>query len=417
MLDPQTIRKSFPIFTHHPDLVYLDSAATSLKPKIVIDAEREYLEQYSANVGRGLYPLAEKATEKFEAAREKVERYIKAASSQEIIFTSGTTDSINLAANLLAHTINNGDNIVTTIMEHHSNFLPWQELVREKNAELRVINITKEGELDMQMLKNSIDARTKIVTFTAVSNVLGTINPVKEIIAAIKNTNSQALILVDAAQAVGSLDVDVAKWNADFVAFSAHKMFGPTGVGILYGKYNILEKLNPVTFGGGMVLEIYPTEQIKANANKIIYKEIPYRFEAGTPNIGGAIAFAFALDYIENIGLKNIRAHEKNLTRYAMERLKKTFGDTINIIGTTDMEKRAGIISFSFANLHPHDIAHLLGEENICVRAGHHCAIPLHQSLGIDATTRVSFSIYNSKKDIDKFIETLQQIQQRLKIL
>lgn len=408
MLNIQDIKKDFPIFLHQPNLVYLDSAATSLKPKVVIDAEREYLEQYSANVGRGLYPLAEKATEKFEAARKKTAHYIGAASPKEIIFTSGTTDSINLAAKLLAHTINNGDNIVTTIMEHHSNFLPWKELAREKHAELRIVNITKEGELDMEMLKKSIDAHTKIVALTAVSNVLGTINPVKEIVTAIKNINPQTLVLIDAAQAIGALPINVANWDADFVAFSAHKIFGPTGVGVLYGKYHILETLSPVTFGGGMVLD--------TNANEIVYKEIPYRFEAGTPNIGGVIAFGAALDYIETIGLENIFAHEKTLTAYAMKRLQETFGDVINIIGTTDPENRAGIIAFSFANIHPHDIAHLLGEKNICVRAGHHCAAPLHQTLGLDATTRISFSIYNSKENVEKFIQTLQQVQKRLKI-
>lgn len=416
MINTQTIKKDFPIFSHQPNLIYLDSAATSLKPQPVIDAEKEYLEQYSANVGRGLYPLAEKATEKFEAAREKTARYIKAASPKEIIFTSGTTDSINLTANLLAHIVQSGDNIVTTVIEHHSNFLPWKELVRKKNISLRIVNITKEGELDMEMLKNSIDARTKIVAFTAVSNVLGTINPVKEIIAAIKNIHPQTLVLVDAAQAVGSLDVDVAKWNADFVAFSAHKIFGPTGVGVLYGKSDVLEKLPPVTFGGGMVLEIYPPERMHTNTNKIIYKEIPYRFEAGTPNIGGTIAFTSALDYIEKIGLANIRAHEKNLTEYAMKLLEKTFGNVIKVFGPTDPEKRASIIAFSFADIHPHDIAHLLGEKNICVRAGNHCALPLHQTLGINATTRISFSVYNSKEDIDKFIEALQKVQQKLKM-
>lgn len=408
MINYQDIKKDFSIFKHHPDLVYLDSAATSLKPKVVIDAEREYLEQYSANVGRGLYPLAEKATEKLEAARKKIARYIK-ASAKEIIFTAGTTDSINLVSRLLAHTINEGDNIVTTIMEHHSNFLPWKELARQKNAQLRVINITKEGELDTEMLKNSMDARTKIVAFTAVSNVLGTINPVEKIIADIKKTNPETLILIDAAQAVGSLDIDVTKWNADFVVFSAHKMFGPTGVGVLYGKSDILEKLNPVAFGGGMVLDV--------NTSEIIYKEIPYRFEAGTPNIGGVIAFASSLDYIKNLGLKNIHAHEKNLAKYAMKLLEKNFGNTINILGPGDPEKRAGIISFSFTNIHPHDIAHLLGEKNICVRAGHHCAAPLHQTLGLNATTRISFSVYNSEEDIDKFIEALQKIQQKLKTL
>lgn len=403
MLNIQDIKKDFPIFLRQLNLVYLDSAATSLKPKIVIDAEQEYLEQYSANVGRGLYPLAEKATEKFEAARKKTAHYIGAASPKEIIFTSGTTDSINLAAKLLAHTINNGDNIVTTIMEHHSNFLPWKELAREKHAELRIVNITKEGELDMEMLKNSIDAHTKIVALTAVSNVLGTINPIEEIVTAIKNINPQTLVLIDAAQAVGALPINVMDWNADFVAFSAHKIFGPTGVGILYGKSSVLKKLHPVTFGGGMVFD--------ASSENSSYKEIPHRFESGTPNIGGIIALGAALDYIETIGLENIFAHEKNLTSYAIKRLKEIFKDDVNIVGPTDPEKRAGIIAFSFANLHPHDIAHMLGEKNICVRAGHHCAAPLHSALELNATTRISFSVYNNEEDIEKLINALKEIQ------
>jgi len=408
MINVQDVKKNFPIFKHHPDLIYFDSASTSLKPKTVIGAEKEYLEQYSANVGRGLYPLAEKATEKFEAAREKVACYIKATDSKEIIFTAGTTSSINLVAGLLSHMVNDGDNIVTTIIEHHSNFLPWKELAKQKSAKLRIVNITQEGELDMEMLKKTIDARTKIVAFSAISNVLGIINPVEKMIAAVKNINPQTLVLVDAAQAVGALPVDVIKWDADFVACSAHKIFGPTGIGILYGKSGILETLSPVTFGGGMVSE--------TSAQHQVYEKIPTRFEAGTPNIAGAIAFARALDYIESIGLAKIRLHEKTLTAHAMKRLNAAFGNAINILGPTDPQKRGGIISFSFAGIHPHDIAHLLGEENICVRAGHHCAAPLHQALGIDATTRISFSIYNSEEEIDKFIEALQQVKQKLKI-
>jgi len=411
MPDIRTIKTDFPLFRHHPDLVYFDSAATALKPQVVIDAEREYLEQYSANVGRGLYPLAETATEKFEAVREKVARFIGASKSTEIIFTGGTTASINLAALLLASQISEGDNIVTTTMEHHSNFLPWKELAKKCQAELRVLPITEEGALNMSALGRYVDARTRVVAFSAVSNVLGTINPVQEIIAAIKAITPDAIVLVDAAQAIGHMPLGVSLWDADLVAFSAHKMFGPTGVGILWGKAALLETLPPVAFGGGMVLDVYPPESSvgRACAAETTYKEIPYRFEAGTPNIGGIIGFGAALDYIGSIGIENIRAHEMALTEYAMKRLKETFGAAIAIVGPTEADKRGGIIAFSFAGIHPHDIAQLLGEKNICVRAGEHCAAPLHRRLGLAATTRISFSVYNSEEDIDTLIEALKK--------
>lgn len=403
MFNLQTIKKDFPLFDHHPDLVYLDSAATMLKPKVVIEAEKEYLEQYSANIARGLYPLAEKATERLEAVREKTAAFIGATSPNEIIFTAGTTSSLNLVAQLLDSQIENGDNIVTTAMEHHSNFLPWKELAKKHALDFRVIPITEEGTIDIEMLKNSIDEHTKIVAFSAVSNVLGTINPAKEIISAIRRISPKTIIVVDAAQAISHISLDVSEWNADFVAFSGHKMFGPTGVGILYGKSSLLETLSPVTFGGGMVLD--------ACAEETLYKDSPYRFEAGTPHIGGIIALGAAIDYIESIGRENIREHEITLTAYAMKRLRETFGEAINIIGPTQPEKRGGIIAFTLEDIHPHDIAAILGEHNICVRAGEHCAAPLHRSLKLHATTRISFSVYNNEKDVEKMITTLEEIQ------
>jgi len=403
MINLQTIKKDFPIFTHQKELVYLDSAATALKPQTVIDAEKKYLEQYSSNVGRGLYPLAETATEKFEAVREKIARFIGAADTQEIIFTSGTTASINLAAGLLAESVHPADNIVVTEMEHHSNYLPWKELAKKCGASFHVIPITGEGAIDIATLKNSIDERTKIAAFSAVSNVLGTINPVEKFVAAIKGINPQTLVLVDAAQAAPHMRIDVSLWRADFVAFSGHKMFGPTGVGVLYGKAALLETFPPIVFGGGMVLD--------ACAEDTRYREIPYRFEAGTPNIGGVIALGAALDYIENIGFTNIRAYETALTAYAQKRLQETFDDAIRIIGPKDTKDRGGIIAFSLKNIHPHDIAQLLGEQNICVRAGEHCAAPLHRRFGLSATTRLSLSIYNSEEDIEKLITALKEIQ------
>ncbi|MFZ2187374.1 MAG: SufS family cysteine desulfurase [Candidatus Moraniibacteriota bacterium] len=403
MKDIKQAKFDFPLFTHEKDLVYLDSAATALKPQIVIDAEREYLERYSANIARGLYPLAEKATEKFEAVRGKIASFIGAASSQEIIFTAGATGALNLVAELLADRLQPGDNVATTEMEHHSNFLPWKELAKRRSLDFRVLPITPEGLLDIAVLKNFIDEHTQVVAFSAVSNVLGTINPVQEITALIKSIHPHIIVVVDAAQAVSHLPLAVSEWGADFVAFSAHKMFGPTGVGVLYGKQSLLETLHPIHFGGGMVLD--------ACAKETLYKDSPYRFEAGTPNIGGVIALGAAIEYVESIGTNNIRAHEMALTAYALKRLKETFGETIRIVGPLDPAKRGGIIAFSFENIHPHDIAHLLGEQNICVRAGEHCATPLHRSLHLHATTRISFSLYNNENNIKRLIVVLKEIQ------
>ncbi len=401
MLSPQMIKKDFPFFTHHRDYVYLDSSATTLKPQAVIDAEREYIEKYSTNIARGLYPLAEETTEKFEMARQKIARFIGAKSASEIIFTSGTTDSLNLASLLLQKKIKTNDNIVTTVMEHHSNFLPWKELAKEHSSELRILSLTKEGFIDKASLKKSLDQKTKIIAFSALSNVLGTINDVKEIISIIRKINPETIIVVDAAQAVCHIPIDVSDWDADFVAFSGHKMFGPTGTGVLYGKKMILDTLSPVRFGGGMVLD--------SCAKDTVYKEPPYCFEAGTQNIGGIIALGTAVDYIENIGLTNIHTYEMTLTSYAIEQLKKNFGDDIFILGPHQKEKRGGIISFTFSSIHPHDIASIAGEHAICIRAGEHCTTPLHRSLHIPATTRLSFSIYNTKHDIDTFIDILKK--------
>jgi cysteine desulfurase/selenocysteine lyase len=402
MFDPQTIKKNFPIFERQPDLVYLDSAATSLKPQAVIDAEQEYLSAYSTNVGRGLYPLAETATGHFEAVRAKTARFIS-AKENEIIFTSGTTDAINTAARLIGSSVKPDAAIITTELEHHSNFLPWKELARRTRAEFRIAKITNEGVIDTESLLDLIDEHTALVAFSAVSNVTGVVSDVPGIIKAIRAKRPETIILVDAAQAIAHMPIDVSDWDADFIAFSTHKAFGPTGVGILYGKAALLETLPPVSFGGGMVLD--------TNAEIPEYKEIPYRFEAGTPNIGGVIAWGAALDSIESIGLGNIHAHETALAAYAIRKLKESFGDAIRIIGPADPEKRSGIIAFSLEGIHPHDIAHLLGEAGICVRAGEHCAAPLHRALGLTATTRVSLSIYNTEEDIDTLIRNLEKIK------
>lgn len=407
MTNPQVTKQDFPLFSHHPDLVYLDSAATSLKPMSVIEAEKDYLEKFSANIARGLYPLAEAATEKFEATREKVAQFI-GAHTDEIIFTSGTTDSLNLAAKLLAHRVKKTSNIIITEMEHHSNFLPWKELAKRENAALRIIPLSEEGKLDPVVFAENVDEHTVLITFSAASNVLGTINPVQEITQRIRETYPHVIIVIDAAQAVGHIPVEVTKWDADFIAFSAHKCFGPTGVGVLFGKREVLETLAPVNFGGGMVVD--------ACSKPPLYREVPHCFEPGTPNIGGVIGFGAALDFLRSIDIGAAREHEVFLTTYAMKKLEEAFGNNIRIVGPRNANGRGGIIAFALDGAHPHDIAHLLGEKGICVRAGEHCAAPLHRALDLNATTRISFSIYNTKEDIDRLIESLKIAQRVLTV-
>lgn len=417
MSDFKHLRQNFPIFEHRPELVYLDSAATALKPAAVIDAERNYLEKYSSNVGRGLYPLAEETTAMFEDARHTIARFI-GASPEEIIFTSGTTGAINTAARLIEPSVAAGASIVTTTLEHHSNFLPWSELAKRTSAAFRIAPasppaspnrdgslggpITPAGSIDAEALLSLIDETTAIVAFSLVSNVTGAITPAAELIKRIKEKQPRAIVIVDAAQAIGHLPIDAVSLDADFLAFSGHKVFAPSGIGILYGKQSLLETLRPTDFGGGMVLD--------AAADTPEYKETPSRFEAGTPNIGGTIALGTAIRFIETIGVEAIRLHEKTLTAYAVEKLKSAFGSDIAIIGPADPEKRGGLVAFTLDGVHPHDIAHLLGERNICIRAGEHCAAPLHRSLGLAATARISFSVYNSEEDIDKLINALKDI-------
>ena len=392
-------KKLFPIFEKHPDLIYLDSAATCLKPASVTLASRKYEEEFSANIARGLYPIAEEATDAFETARGKVARFIGAL-PEEIIFTSGTTHSINLTAQLLASSLASGDNIIVTELEHHSNFLPWKELARSKNTEFRVADFTDQGLIETEKLLSLIDDRTRVIAFPAISNVIGGLNPVPEIIRLIRAKNPKTIIIVDAAQAVAHIPIDVSLWNADFIAFSGHKMYGPTGIGILYGKKEILEAFSPVTFGGGMVTD--------SCADIPKYREIPYRFEAGTPNISGVIGLGAAIDFIIDIGFEKIRAHDMEITKYAIQKLTHEFADSIRILGPNDETRRSSLVSFTLEGIHPHDLAHILGEKNICIRAGEHCAAPLHRKLNLSATARISFGIYTTKEDIDKLIEEIK---------
>lgn len=396
------VRRAFPIFTSHPDLVYLDSAATALKPATVISAEQAYYTHFSSNIARGIYPMAEEATEAFEKARTTVASFI-GARSEEIVFTAGTTASLNLVADLFAPHITKEDALVTTALEHHSNFLPWKELAHRTGASFHIIPVTKNGEFDETTLPTLITQETKIVALGAVSNVLGIINPIKAIIQKIRKINPSVIVVVDAAQAIGHMPVDVVDWDADFVAFSGHKLFGPTGTGVLFGKHSLLQTLRPVSFGGGMVLD--------ACAPETLYKESPACFEAGTPNIAGIIGLGAAIEYINTLGLDTIQAHENALALYAIRRLKEEFGGSLHIVGETAPDKKSGIVSFVVEGIHPHDTAQLLGEQGICVRAGLQCAAPLHESLNLSASTRISLSVYTTESDIEKLIIGLKTVQ------
>lgn len=403
MFNPKQIRKDFPIYTTHPGLVYLDSAATALKPRPVVHAMDEYYFEYSANVARGLYPLAEQATAAIGVAREVVANFLSLEAREAVVFTANATQAINLVALGLETMIGKESNIVITELEHHSNYLPWKELAHRRGAVLRTAHFTPLGQIDQIHLASLIDVKTEMVAFSAVSNVFGVINPVAELIRTIRSINPRVLVLVDACQAAGHVKIGLGDWDADFVVFSGHKLFGPTGIGILSGKRASLERLIPMNVGGGTILD--------ACSPVTEYKKLPENLEGGTPNIAGIIGLARAIQYVESIGIESIRAHENALTQYAMKKLAATFGKDIHILGTDTIGLRAGIITFSMNGLHPHDLAQLLGEEGIAVRAGEHCASPLHRRLGLDATTRLSLSIYSTEEDIDRLVEAMVKIR------
>ena len=401
MIHPATIRSDFPIFRHHPELIYLDSAATTLKPTMVIETERAYLEKYSANISRGLYDLSTRATEAYEKTRDAVTHWIS-AQREEIIFTSGTTASINLLSYTLQQSIAPHQNIVVTEADHHANFLPWQALAERVGAEFRVIPVSESGEIHVETLEKFLDKNTAVFAFPHISNVLGSVAPVRSIAEQTRILAPHARIVLDAAQSVSHMSLNVNKLGVDFIAFSAHKCFGPTGVGILWGKIDILNTLPPFLYGGDMVES--------ATQNASTFKKPPYRFEAGTPNISGVIAFRAAIEYIEAIGMENIREHETHLTQYADTELRKHFPN-IRILGPEKPSERGSLISFILPDIHAHDIAEVLAKENICVRAGAHCAHPLHVTLGIPASLRISWSIYNTQEDIDHAIAGIQKAQ------
>ncbi|EAE0061540.1 cysteine desulfurase [Listeria monocytogenes] len=400
MIDIQKIRADFPILAqeiNEKPLAYLDNAATSQKPKQVIEALTHYYEFDNANVHRGVHTLAARATDAYESARGKVAKFIHAREVAEIIFTRGTTSAINLVVDSYAEAnIEAGDEIVISYLEHHSNLIPWQQLAKRKGAVLKYIELEEDGTISVEQAKKTIGEKTKIVALAHVSNVLGTITPIKEI-AAIAHQFG-AVILVDGAQAVPHMEVDVVDLDADFYAFSGHKMMAPTGIGALYGKRELLDAMEPTEFGGEMIdfVELYDST----------WKELPWKFEAGTPIIGGAIALGAAIDYLAEVGLENIHAHEQALASYAMEEMSKIEG--ITIYGPKDASKRCGLVTFNLEGAHPHDIATILDEDGVTIRAGHHCAQPLMKWLDVSSTARASFYIYNTKEEIDALIDGLK---------
>lgn len=393
------VRQYFPILDQevngHP-LVYLDSAATSQKPVQVIEALDRYYREYNSNVHRGVHTLGTRATDQYEGAREKVRKFINAPSTEEVIFTRGTTTSLNtVAASFGRANLEEGDEIVISYMEHHSNIIPWQQIAKEKKAVLKYIPLQKDGTIDLEDAQNTITSKTKIVSIMHVSNVLGTINPIKEL-AAIAHQNG-AIMVVDGAQSAPHMKIDVQDLNCDFFAFSAHKMCGPTGIGVLYGKKELLEDMEPVEFGGEMIDFVGLQEST--------WKELPWKFEAGTPIIAGAIGLGAAIDFLNEIGPDEILAYEHRLAAYGMEKMSSVAG--LKIYGPEQAEQRAGVITFNLDDVHPHDVATVLDAEGIAVRAGHHCAQPLMKWLDVSATARASFYLYNTEQDIDRLVDGL----------
>jgi cysteine desulfurase / selenocysteine lyase len=402
VFDAHKIRSDFPIFSKFVNgkpLVYLDNAATTQKPQTVIDALIRFYTQECASIHRGVYYLSERATESYEAARDKVRSFINAASTREIVFVRGTTEGINLVAQTYGRThITRDDEILISAMEHHSNIVPWQMLCEEKDARLRVVPINPAGELIIDEYKRLLGPKTRLVAVTYVSNALGTINAVGETIRLAHERNVP--VLVDGAQAVPHMPIDVQELDCDFFAFSGHKMYGPTGIGILYGKERLLEAMPPYQGGGDMIGAV--------TFEKTFYNKLPYKFEAGTPDIAGAIGFGAAVDYLKFIGLKNIAAHENDLISYCAAALQTI--DEVRIIGTA--REKSSVLSFILEGVHPHDIGTILDKEGIAIRTGHHCAQPVMEFFGIPATARASFGLYNTREDIDALICGLRKARE-----
>jgi cysteine desulfurase/selenocysteine lyase len=401
MFDVAKIREDFPILKrtiNGKPLVYLDNAATSQTPVQVSAAIVDYYNRYNANIHRGIHTMSEEATEAYESVREKVREFIDAPEAREIIYTRGTTEAINLVAftwgrqNILP-----GDEIVLTAMEHHANLVPWQQLAIEREAKLVFLELTEDGQIDLEEAKKKIGPKTKLVTVTLMSNVMGTIVPVKEI-AQIAHKFG-AVVLVDGAQAIPHLPTSVRELDCDFLAFSLHKMLGPTGVGILWGKAKLLNAMPPFMTGGDMISAVH--------REKTTWNELPWKFEAGTPNIADVIASGIAIDYLKNLGMENVRAHEIEMTEYAIKSLQNL--GNVKIYGPLDATKRGGVVAFNFSEVHPHDLGQILNDSGIAIRAGHHCCQPLMRDLQVSGTARASFYIYNTKEEIDELVKALKE--------
>ena len=396
-LDAYKIRQDFAILdqvVNDEPLVYLDNAATTQKPQIVLDALMAYYHEDNANVHRGVHTLAERATAAYEASREELRQFINAKTTKEVLFTRGTTTGLNWVGRFAEQVLEPGDEVLISIMEHHSNVIPWQEACKKTGAKL-VYAYLKDGQLDMEDLTNKITEKTKFVSLAQVSNVLGCINPVKEIAQLAHQVG--AYMVVDGAQSAPHMTIDVQDLDCDFFALSGHKMLGPTGIGVLYGKEEILNQMNPIEFGGEMIDFVYEQEAT--------WKELPWKFEAGTPNIAGAIALGAAVDYLTNLGMENVHAYEQELVDYVLPKLQAIEG--LTVYGPEDPNQHTGVIAFNIDGLHPHDVATALDYEGVAVRAGHHCAQPLITRLGISSAARASFYVYNTKEDCDKLVEAI----------
>jgi cysteine desulfurase/selenocysteine lyase len=407
-LDGAAVRADFPILNQtprdgRPPLVFLDSAASSQKPTVVIEALDDYYRRYNANIHRGVYELSEIATEKYEAARKTIARFINARSARECVFVRNTTEAINLVAQSWGRAnLNPGDLVVGTVMEHHSNLVPWQLVAEATGARLAHVRLTDDGRLDLNHFDALMAEGPKLVALTHVSNSLGTLNPAKELIA--RAHAAGAVVLIDGAQSVPHLPTDVRDLDCDFLAFSGHKMLGPMGASVLYGKKALLDAMPPFLGGGSMIR--------KVALDGSTWADVPAKFEAGTPAVGDAIALAVAVEYLQGLGMERVRAHEREVVAYALERLHEV--DDVTIYGPASAEERSGVVSFTVGDIHPHDVAAILDEGNVAVRAGHHCTQPLMRSLGVVATTRASFYVYNTFADVDRLVAGLHRVNQVL---
>ncbi len=403
MFNVASIREDFPILqrqVHGKPLVYLDNAATTQKPRAVIEALVHFYEHHNANIHRAIHALGEEATAAYEETRAKVSRFINAPGPECIIFTRNTTEAINLVAYAWGReNLHSGDEILLTEMEHHSNLVPWQRLAQETGATVKYIGVTDEGTLALDDLHSLIGERTKLVAVAHVSNALGTINPVEEIVGAAHRHG--AVALVDGAQSAPHMPVDVQALDCDFYAFSAHKMLGPTGVGVLFGRYELLDAMQPFLTGGEMIRRV--------RLDGATFNDLPWKFEAGTPNIADVVAFSAALDYLTALGMANVRAHEEELTAYALRRLRQR--EELIVYGPLDASRRGGVVSFNYPDVHPHDVGTILDREGVAIRAGHHCAQPLMSRFGVAGTVRASFYIYNTLQEVDALLESIEKVR------